>query len=137
MEAYEYRGIPVNPELPEGFDDTPNDERPESHDEWWYRPYIIEEYWSDVAESWNEYKVRLARHGFRPDYTETEWGEMQAQAQSEFLENWPNGRFTVRSLNGGAWDRSTMIGVYSSLDEAADVAADLAQDDGPTLGPSF
>ncbi len=137
MKRYEYRGIPVNPELPEGFDSTPNGQRPDSHHEWWYRPFIVEEQWSDISESWNEYKIRLARHGFRPDHTEAEWVEMQAQARAEFLENWPNGRFTVRSLNGGAWDRSSWIGAFASLDEAADVAVDLARDDEPTLGPSL
>jgi hypothetical protein len=32
--------IPIDPELPEAFDSTPNTDRPDSHQEWWFRPYI-------------------------------------------------------------------------------------------------
>jgi len=35
-------GIPINPKLPEDFDHTPNEERPESHKKWWFLPYIVD-----------------------------------------------------------------------------------------------
>ena len=66
-------GIWVNPELPENFDNTPNDARPESHQQWWYIPYIL-----------------------------------QSKDNS----------CTVRCLDGGAWDRSTWKGQFSTLDQA-------------------
>jgi hypothetical protein len=33
--------IPINPVLPEDFDATPNEKRPESHHVWWFRPYLV------------------------------------------------------------------------------------------------
>lgn len=36
-----FEGYAVDPVLPDGFDFTPNDERPESHAFWWCRPYIV------------------------------------------------------------------------------------------------
>lgn len=33
--------IPVGPELPDDFDETPNNKRPESHLTWWFRPYLL------------------------------------------------------------------------------------------------
>lgn len=33
--------IPINPTLPAHFDGTRNEDRPASHQKWWYRPYIV------------------------------------------------------------------------------------------------
>lgn len=37
---HEALNIPVDPDLPENFDDTPNEDRPASHAEWWGKPYV-------------------------------------------------------------------------------------------------
>lgn len=34
-------GVLVNPQLPAAFNDTNNEARPESHQCWWNRPYIV------------------------------------------------------------------------------------------------
>ncbi|EGC7113082.1 DNA-binding protein [Salmonella enterica subsp. enterica serovar Panama] len=34
----------------------------------------------------------------------------------------PDGKITVRCLNGGAWDRSTVLGVADSYEEACELA---------------
>ena len=31
----------VDPKLPKYFDATPNGERPESHQKWWFHPYLV------------------------------------------------------------------------------------------------
>ena len=91
--------IPVNPQLPEGFDCTPNSERPESHDQWWFKPFIV-------------------TVGFSGDESQ----------RSRWMNAWPAGtRFDVRMLDGGAWDRSTCKGNFSSLDEALSYAMNLAE----------
>lgn len=70
--------LPVDPQLPPDFDDTPNEDRsPEQIDEWWDRPYAI-------------------RH--------------------------PDG-YSVRCLDGGAWDRSTSYGFATDLPAAKRLAA--------------
>ncbi|QST57585.1 DNA-binding protein [Escherichia albertii] len=70
--------IPLDPVLPENFDDTPNDERPKDQlDAWWDHPYGITQ---------------------------------------------PDGKIIVRCLNGGAWDRSSVLGVADNYDEACELA---------------
>jgi hypothetical protein len=34
-------GIPVDPELPDGFWNTPSEKRPCDHLEWWGRPFVV------------------------------------------------------------------------------------------------
>lgn len=70
--------IPLDPVLPENFDDTPNDERDKAQlDAWWDHPYGITQ---------------------------------------------PDGKIIVRCLNGGAWDRSSVLGVADNYDEACELA---------------
>jgi hypothetical protein len=88
--------IPVNPRLPEGFDSTPNAERPASHDRWWGRPYIE---------------------------TETGFNHASDLDRRAWFAAWPSGtRYDVRCLDGGAWDRSTWQGSFTSLEEAVHCA---------------
>lgn len=56
--------IQVDPELPESFDECDNSQRPESHIEWWFKPFVIT----------------------------------------------VNGGYMVRCLDGGAWDRPSVVG---------------------------
>ncbi|NOM01208.1 hypothetical protein G9Q13_28680, partial [Klebsiella pneumoniae] len=45
---------------------------------------------------------------------------------SDKNERWPHGvRYTVRMLDGGAWDRSTNHGMYGSIEEAVARALEL------------
>ncbi len=76
--------IPINPTLPEGFDSTPNLERPQSHWAWWYKPFIV-----TVAGRSNSY--------------------------------------TVRCLDGGAHDRSTLMGECRNLKQALSLAEAIAR----------
>lgn len=70
--------LPVDPRLPPGFDNTPNDERSAAElDRWWDRPFVCT----------------------RAD-----------------------GKFDVRCLDGGAWDRSTWYGVADDLGAARELA---------------
>ena len=114
-------GVPVDPELPEGFDNTANFERPESHRVWWYRPFIITDQWE--PETWEQYRERLAGYGYEPDHTPESWAQMQAERERGWYESFPSGvRYDVRCLDGGAWDRSTWWGSFGSLEEARDCA---------------
>ena len=70
--------IPLDPELPKAFHDTPNEERSKAQiDLWWDRPYGI---------------TTL------------------------------DGRIEVHCLNGGAWDRPTLLGVAENFDAACALA---------------
>jgi hypothetical protein len=98
--------IPVNPRLPPKFDDTPNDARPQSHQRWWFRPYIVTEKWCEPT-------------GDAAYWTE----EKRNEARAEWFRAWPAGtRYDVRCLDGGAWDRSTWWGSFSTLAEAQQCA---------------
>lgn len=70
--------LPIDPSLPQGFYNTPNDERSiEEIQLWWDKPYAVR---------------RL------------------------------DGKFDVRCLDGGAWDRPTMYGVTDTVEEATNLA---------------
>lgn len=73
------KGFFVNPNMPQGFDDTPNDERPFEHMVWWQRPFIEGE----------------------------------------------EGKWSVRILDGGAWDRSSWVSDHKELDEAIQACQEL------------
>ena len=91
IKAFGDKRFPVNPPLPEGFDSTPNDERPKwQRDILWGRPYI-----------------EIIDFSGNPKY------------EKDWLEAWPDGkRFDVRCLDGGAWDRPTAWGMFKTLNEA-------------------
>ncbi len=70
--------LPIDPALPEGFDNTPNDERSQEElDAWWDRPFAVTTH---------------------------------------------SGKFSVRCLHGGAWDRSSWMGDADTIDDAKALA---------------
>jgi hypothetical protein len=114
-------GVAIDPDLPQGFDVTPNDERPDSHQVWWYRPFIATD--RHEPESWEEYRDRLASYGYEPDQTPEQWAKFQAKQKAGWFKSFPSGvRYDVRCLDGGAWDRSTWWGSAGTLDEAIQIA---------------
>ena len=94
IKAFEESEFPINPPLPDGFDVTPNDERPEWQlDHLWDRPYIQIDDYSNESEH---------------DDVNKNW-----------IEAWSTGkRYASRCLDGGAWDRSTNWGMFATLEEA-------------------
>lgn len=114
-------GVPVDPKLPDEFDVTPNDERPESHQVWWHRPFIITDRWE--PETWDQYRDRLAALGYEPDKNREQWDQLQAEQKAGWFQEFPEGvRYDVRCLDGGAWDRPTFWGSFGTLDEAIECA---------------
>jgi hypothetical protein len=102
-------GVLINPALPKNFDSTPNEDRPPSQNKWWFVKYIVTE---EIAER-DEYQAT------RKDKAAEAGQIMWAQHRKMWLDSWPNGtRYDVRCLNGGAWDRSTWLGSYATLQEA-------------------
>lgn len=87
--------IPINPCQRDDFDSTPHENRdPLELEHWWDMPYIQTCEWSDI-------------------------GSSNAEHREEWLKYWPSGiRYTVRCLDGGAWDRSTNRGSFASLEQA-------------------
>jgi len=63
--------------------------------------------------------------GFTPLDRE-KWETMTRQASENWANEYPTGkRYGVRRLDGGAWDRSTNYGCYSTLKQALHVAEGL------------
>lgn len=71
-------GVPINPELPPRFDDTPNEARSDRSRAWWGVPFVRTEHNND------------------PKFV----------------------AYAVRCLDGGAWDRSTIWGMFGTIEEA-------------------
>jgi hypothetical protein len=113
--------IPINPPLPAAFDDTPNDERsPEEIARWWAQPYIVPDTFDDQGDnSYDEYVARMKSYGDEPGRSRAEWEADKATHRQNWFVWFPSGiRYEVRRLDGGAWDRATSHGIFSTLDEA-------------------
>ena len=99
----------INPQLPRGFDSTPNDGRPASHQKWWGLPYICTETVEEMDTFYAERSDDHAQAGRK----------LWVDSRKKWLESWPSGtRYDVRCLDGGAWDRSTNWGAFATLEEA-------------------
>jgi len=117
-------GVPVNPVLPPHFDQCDNSERPDSHREWFNRPYIITD--DSPRESYDAVLRRMAGYikagTFEPG-TRAEWDAKQDAEHAGWLKHFPSGvRYDVRCLDGGAWDRPTGWGMVGTLEEAIHIA---------------
>lgn len=89
-------GVPIDPELPKNWDNIAHESRPDCHRKIWGKPYIV---------------IQKRPQGF---------------SQSEWLGFWPLGvRYDVRCLDGGAWDRSTGCGCFSTLEESLAKAREI------------
>jgi hypothetical protein len=124
--AFEIDGIYINPELPEEFDITPHDERDDEMNWWWYKPYIfIDEL---EQESWEEHYYRLKESDWSDEKIESEekWNKYLVEQKENWYKEFPLGfRYTLRILDGGAWDRSTWKGIFNNFDEAMEAAKQL------------
>jgi predicted RNA-binding Zn-ribbon protein involved in translation (DUF1610 family) len=117
-------GVPVNPVLPPHFDQCDNSERPDSHREWFDRPYIITD--DSPRESYDAVLRRMAGYikagTFEPG-TRAEWNAKQDAEHTGWLKHFPSGvRYDVRCLDGGAWDRPTGWGMVGTLEKAIHIA---------------
>lgn len=100
--------ILINPVLPKNFDVTPNNERPKSHEKFYYMAYVEFE---TVEKLDKMYKLR--------------GGEIEEKWQKEWRNNFlKQGAKTYRvyCLDGGAWDRPTGCGQFNTLQEAINCA---------------
>lgn len=110
-------GVPVNPRLPEHFDATPNEDRPALHLKFWHRPYIV----TDTVEQLDAF------YAGRTDQYADEGRERWIEGRKQWMAAWPSGtRYSVRCLDGGAWDRSTSWGAFATLEAALAVAGGAA-----------
>lgn len=113
----EHDGFPLNPNLPEDFGFTPNDERPEDHQKWWNQPYI-------TSETVDEYELHVRKNNDRllrenPDIASSNIDATVKERRESWLKNWPDGvRYDVYCLDGGAHDRPTSWGTFASLEKA-------------------
>jgi len=117
--------IPINPILRADFDCTPNEDR-ESLElkDWWNKPYIVTSTWDDFADTWERYLKRCQDNNVPPTGID-EFNTTQADRKENWIASWPTGtRYSVRCLDGGAWDRSTGWAMCASLDEALRFAKD-------------
>ena len=135
-------GISIDPELPEAFNMTDHALRdPIEIEDWWEAPYIITESWEDRCESYDEHVMRSENNTlFTVNETRDEYDSKIAEEKAGWLNTYPTGiRYTVRSLDSGAWDRSTWKGNFSSLEDALTMAKTIqkSNEDYETQKPSL
>ena len=110
----------IDPVLPKDFEHKPNDERSrEEINAWWDVPYI--ETWTAAKEEAHTRSNQIWRLKHFPN-DPIEDVEVRVKNNVErFLAEFPGGtRYMVHCLDGGAWDRPTMWGVFGSLEQAQD-----------------
>lgn len=114
-------GILFNPKLPKNFDDTDNSTRPDSHQKWWYRPFIVTGSVENLDKFYAERDDDYTRE--QPEQWAKSCEQWKNEGRKKWLESYPTGiQYIVRCLDGGAWDRSTNYGFYSDIDSAIEQA---------------
>ena len=119
-------GILVNPILPENMDFQDINERSEEHlEEWFSKPYIRLTAYEAPDNTYEEYYERMKEYGNLE--TEEEFYKRIERDKKSWFKHWGEDglRYDVRILDGGAWDRTTNKGSYSTLEEALTVAKGL------------
>jgi hypothetical protein len=110
----------INPKLPKHFFDCDNSLRsPSELKKFWQVPIILtEEYLED--DTWADYQERTA--GNTADdvaKTEADFNKWIQEKKESWFKHFPTGTaYRVYCLDGGAWDRPTEWGTFSSLEEA-------------------
>ncbi len=114
----------INPQLPKAFDDTPNEERSRLEMAmWWGRPFITIDTWEGLERHTVSWQAMLRAEGKEYATAEADMPARLAKDKASWFASYPDGkRFSVRCLDGGAWDRSTNWGAFPTLDEAIEVA---------------
>lgn len=113
--------IPVNPSLRPEFNVTAYEDRPpEEIEQWWDVPYIVTDTFEDQGDkTFDEYVARMRSYGDDPGRSREEWDADKAKHRENWFVWFPSGiRYEVRCLDGGAWDRPTCWGVFSTLADA-------------------
>jgi hypothetical protein len=115
-------GIPLNPSLRSDFDMTPNEYREQLEiNDWWNKPFIVTQ--ETPSETWEEYDTRLSGYAGIDAGSKAEFEERATSIRDSWLAAWPSGiRYEVRCLNGGAWDRSSSIGMLATMEAAVETA---------------
>jgi len=116
-------GVCINPTLREGFNSTKHSDRPDIElSDWWNVPYILECAYEPSDNSYTEYVKRITTVGAELGFElqeEKDWLLAQEGNLGSFLSSYPLGfAYQVRMIDGGCWDRSSLIGTYASLEEA-------------------
>lgn len=116
-------GIAIDPLLPDDFYTTANDERDTNElAHWWGRPFITTE--SFMEDSYEAYCKRMTE--FDAAYKLESLEEFTTRRDSDeksWNEHWVGGiRYTLQCLTGGAWDRPSILGHFSTLEEALALA---------------
>lgn len=124
-------GIMINPQLRKNFDCTTNQKRSSKEVQFfWNNPYILVQ--ELELESYEEHFDRLFNDkNFRNESIESKKEFLKRNEES--IRNWflvyPLGfRYTVRCLEGGAWDRSSWKGDFSDFTEALEFAKKVKKD---------
>lgn len=109
------QGYPLNPVLRDTFSTTPNEHREALEvADWWGLPFIQCTTWQDA-----ESGLRRAQQARGEDRGTAE-AEAEIEASKAAFHSFnPGGsKYVVRCLDGGAWDRPSLWGVFPSLEEA-------------------
>lgn len=107
------KGIIINPDQRWDFDITPNEDRPEKEINDWFNVMYIRTQ-GFIRDTYLEYIERTGE-----TISKQEWTNKREQEKERWYKWYPTGyRYNVRCLDEGAWDRSTNLGAFPSLEGA-------------------
>lgn len=114
------RGYPLNPTLRIHFDQTPNDDREAQEvEDWWDLPFVLTQTWDEREQHTRAHQGRLRAEKSEHAVSDAELEAMIERQKQSWFKEYPEGtQYSVRCLDGGAWDRSTFWGSFATLDEA-------------------
>lgn len=117
-------GIAINPLLSNDFYNTANEDRDINElAHWWGRPFIVTE--SFMEDSYEEYCERMSECKLE---SLEEFTARRDKDEKSWNEHWSGGvRYDVLCLTGGAWDRPSTLGHFSTLEEALVLAKEQPQ----------
>lgn len=117
------RGVLINPALPEGFGNTPNEARSDQQRaRWWLRPFIERIAWDGPQGV--EAEERLNQERLRQYFPASAAADLETHIAARcaaWFEVWPTGvRYEALCLDGGCWDGPSTWGQFATLDEVLD-----------------
>lgn len=117
--------ILINPKVPKWMDSKDIEERSPKHiEKWWNVPYITFETFE--KEPYPKFIKRVGKLGISIDESFQEYELRKTRDFQFWLAKWPKGiRYDIRMLDGGAWDRTTWHGSFTTLEEAIESCNEL------------
>lgn len=104
-------GVPINPKMRVGFDNTEHKKRAAKEvEDWFNKPYIVTDTFPEIS------YIEYINSDVKNIKSYDEWLKQQAENRAIWLQKYPEGvRYSLRILDGFVSNCYTNIGFYSTF----------------------